>query len=185
MRSHNLIPIRWGQGRSRQRDKERYREPGTAPNFVRKICPLGRWQWLWCIYKSSSFFSFWKNFSSEGVVFFRKNAYIINRIFICEGVIQRERKPWYIRRFVLPSGAFATGCTYLRIGAFLFAPNNKIVFVAVERTYPAHTPGYISLNTLQISSARTRRKFSKWTPRICRKVASNASSKIVAGRIQV
>jgi len=73
---------------------------------------------------------------------------------------------------VLPSGAFATGCTYLRIGAFLFAPNNKIVFVAVERTYPAHTPGYISLNTLQISSARVRRSNSKGTPtKVCRKVA--------------
>ena len=124
MRSHSLIPIRWGRDRSRQRDRKKYREPETAPNFVRKICPSGRSAELWCICKSSSIFLLLQIFSSEGVVFFRKNAYIINRIFICEGVIQRERKPWYIRRFVLPSGAFATGCTYLRIGAFLFAPNN-------------------------------------------------------------
>ena len=43
-------------------------------------------------------FSPFEIFLSEGVVFFRKNAYIINRIFICEGVIQRERKPLYIRK---------------------------------------------------------------------------------------
>ena len=95
MRSHSLIPIRWGRGLSRQRDKGRCREPGTAPNFVRRKCQAGRSSEWWYVCKLSSFLLLLKNFSSEGVVFFRKNAYIINRIFICEGVIQRERKPWY------------------------------------------------------------------------------------------
>ena len=77
------------------------------------------------IFVNLHLFSPFENFLSEGVVFFRKNAYIINRIFICEGVIQRERKPWYIRRFVLPSGAFATGCTYLRIGAIFICTKQQ------------------------------------------------------------
>ena len=55
MRSHNLIPIRWVPNRSRQQDREKCREPGTAPNFVRKLCPAGRSWELWCICKSSSF----------------------------------------------------------------------------------------------------------------------------------
>ena len=94
MRSHNLIPIRWVPARSRQRDRERCREPETAPNFVRKICPAGQLSEWWCICKLS-FFTPFENFSSEGVVFFFENSYIINRIFICEGGIQRETKPWY------------------------------------------------------------------------------------------
>ena len=65
------------------------------------------------------FFSFWI-FLSEGVVFFRKNAYIINRIFICEGVIQRERKPWYIRTVCSSLRRFRHGMHLSSDRCFLF-----------------------------------------------------------------
>jgi len=50
---------------------------------------------------------------------------------------------------------------------FVLAPKNKIA----PTTMPPQR-GYISLNTLQISSARVRRSNSKRTPtKVCRKVA--------------
>ena len=75
MRSHNLIPIRWVPDRSRQQDRERYRGPGTAPNFVRKICPAGQLSEWWYICKLSLFFSFWKFFVRGGCLFPRKLIY--------------------------------------------------------------------------------------------------------------
>ena len=69
MQSHSLIPIRWAPDRSRQQDRERYREPGTAQNFVRRKCPAERSEKWWYIYILSLFFSFWKFFISGGCLF--------------------------------------------------------------------------------------------------------------------
>ena len=72
MRSHSLIPIRWAPARSRQRDRERCREPGTAPNFVRRKCPAGQLSEWWYICKLSLFLLLLKIFRQRGLSFSSK-----------------------------------------------------------------------------------------------------------------